>query len=73
MHKVFFKQDVEIFENRQEAIDKMVEESEEDDILYLGGRGDNSNYQPFNNSIKYFTDYEYIQSKLEERYAKDNG
>ena len=64
MYKAFFKQDIKIFTNRQEAIDCMVKESEENDILYIAGRGDEVMYRK-EDSVDYITDEEYVIQAFE--------
>jgi UDP-N-acetylmuramyl tripeptide synthase len=44
MYKAFFKQDVETFVNRKDALVKIARESKENDIILLAGRGNNTTY-----------------------------
>lgn len=63
MYKAFFKQPVEIFTNRQEAIKQMALESKENDILFLAGRGDQEEYID-KQGPKNFKDLDYIKLML---------
>ena len=44
MYKTFFKQEVETFVNRKDALIKIARESKENDIILLAGRGNNTTY-----------------------------
>lgn len=65
-YKTFFTKDVEIFTSREEALSKMALESKENDILFIGGRGDSSMYND-RNSQKYKSDNEIMKQFLEEQ------
>jgi hypothetical protein len=65
MYKAFFKQPVEIFTNRQEAIKQMALESKVNDILFLAGRGDQEEYID-KQGPKNFKDLDYIKLMLKE-------
>jgi hypothetical protein len=65
-YKTFFTKDVEIFTSREEALSKMALESQENDILFIGGRGDSSMYND-RNSQKYKSDNEIMKQFLEEQ------
>lgn len=64
MYKAFFEQDVEIYEDRQEALKSIVESSEDNDVLYIAGRGDKSSYKKSNGNRDNFTDSEYIDKLI---------
>ena len=60
MYKTFFRQEVEIYNSRQKALEAIVENSEDNDILYIAGRGDRNLYKESNGKRYNFTDSEYI-------------
>ena len=63
MYKAFFTQEVEIFEDREKALEQMSKEAKENDVLFIAGRGDRTLY--INNiGQSHFTDMEYITSLL---------
>lgn len=66
MYKTFFKQDVEIYSKRQDALEAMVRESRDNDILYVAGRGDQNLYKKDTVSFDKFTDSEYIEKLFNE-------
>jgi UDP-N-acetylmuramyl tripeptide synthase len=66
MYKAFFKQNIECYDNRQKAIEAMVNESQENDILYIAGRGDRKVYKTDNGSFLEFTDSEYVEKLFNE-------
>lgn len=66
MYQKFFKQDTEIYVKRQDALDAMVKESADNDILYIAGRGDRNLYKKSDGSFDKFTDSEYIEKLFNE-------
>ena len=63
MYKAFFTQEVEIFEDREKALEQMSKESKENDVLFIAGRGDRTLY--VNDACQsHFTDIEYMTSLL---------
>ena len=66
MYKAFFKQNVDSYENRQNALKAIVDESSENDILFIAGRGDRNVYKMDDGTFLEFTDSEYIEELFKE-------
>ena len=64
MYKTFFKQEVETFVNRKDALIKIAQESKENDIILLAGRGNNTTYSGEYNSEN-FDDLDITAAELE--------
>ena len=64
MYKAFFKQNVETFVNRKDALIKIAQESKENDIILLAGRGNNTTYSGEYNSEN-FDDLDIAVAELE--------
>ena len=64
MYKTFFKQNVETFVNRKDALVKIAQESKENDIILLAGRGNNTTYSGEYNSEN-FDDLDITAAELE--------
>lgn len=70
-YKIFFDKDVEIFVSRKEALQHIVQDSQDNDVLFIAGRGDVKNYIN-NQTVEYFTDKEIINKIFQEGNAYEN-
>ena len=61
LRKAFFTKPVEIYLSRQDALKAIYEESNENDVLIITGRGDQKHYYDGKKYLN-FTDIEYLQN-----------